>query len=408
MYLLYGMGISNQSIKRYFDQNNINYSVYVDQKGVSFPSLDKVSLVVKSPGIKNDTPFLVYCKEFKVQIVSDIELFYLLNRPKYIIAVSGSNGKTTVTSILGKLLEEEGFLTVGNIGIPVFDYINKEEGKFIVECSSYMLEYTSMFKPNIYVLLNIEKHHLDHHHTFSNYIKAKLKPLKNMTSNDFVVYSRDDVLLNRLLSGYSSKKITNSINDSLMVNIDKLKISGKHNLKNIHTVLKVIEILNININNKIDKIYGIEPLPHRLEKFFVPTYPLTLFINDSKSTNVHSLKVALLDVLSKYQGKNIYLIIGGMKIKQDYHLVQNLLLNLNNVFCFGEAGRCYFEYTSKLNKPYETLHTLLNDFVKINFNKEDVVLFSPGAPSMDEFTSFEVRGTYFKEFLCNIKDKSFD
>lgn len=405
MYLLYGMGISNISIKRYFDLVNIPYRVYCDNNNESF-NLDDVSTVIKSSGIKNDTLLLSLCKQNKIKVISDVELFYKLNRPKYVIAVSGSNGKTTVTSILGELLKEEGYLIGGNIGIPVFDLMDKSNKKYIIECSSYMLEYIDMFKPNIYVLLNIEKHHLDHHLTFVNYLKAKLKPLKNMTSHDYVVYPSDDILLSRILKTYCVNKVGYYDDDNIELDVNKLNLIGNHNILNIKAVFKVLKILDLNNSHKIKALYEIQPLSHRLEKFFVSSYPLVLFINDSKSTNVHSLKVAIEGVSRFYKDKTIHLIVGGMKINQEFSLAKIELSKINNVYCFGCSGKSYYEYTNKKHNWYETLKELLNNFSSLNLTKDDLVLFSPGAPSQDEFKSFEERGIFFKNYFDVRKDKS--
>ena len=178
MYLLYGLGIANSSVRKYFDENNISYKVFEDGKTnyINYDDvLNEINIIIKSPGILNESTLLQQAKKRKIQIITDIELFYNIVQPNFLICVSGSNGKTTVTKMLGNLLADEEFQISGNIGLPLFDYTNHQSKKYIVECSSYMLEYTQLLKPNIYILLNIEKHHLDHHHTFVNYIKAKIK-----------------------------------------------------------------------------------------------------------------------------------------------------------------------------------------------------------------------------------------
>lgn len=420
-YLLYGLGVSNKSVKKYFDKFNIPYKIYYDDDSLYLninKLLDDIDCIIKSPGIPNNTSLIVCAESKKIKIISDLELFYLLNKPKYNIFISGSNGKTTVTSLMGKLLEEIGFKVSGNIGIPLFDnYLSTYN---IIECSSYMLEYINEFKPNIYVLLNIKKHHLDHHYSFKNYIKAKLKPLKKMKEDDVLIYFKDDVILDRVVQVYNVRKLSFSLfdknaecylnnshlylDDKEILDANNLKLLGQDNFCNVMASLLVLKELNVDILNKLDIILNFHPLPHRLEMFFVPNYPLTVFYNDSKSTNIYSLNSAISVICDKYKNKKVILIIGGREIKQDYKIDFYKYNNIFDIYFFGKAGLNYKKSNGFNSNDFPSLEKLLS-FLRIrDFSSDEVVLFSPGAPSMDEFSSFEERGKYFKEYF--IKDKS--
>ncbi len=416
-YLLYGMGIGNQSIKKYFDYHNINYQVYEDNWQIFDYSnlLKNVKLIIKSSGIPNNTHFLLSVKEKNIDVVTDLEFFFQIKEIDKCICVTGSNGKTTVTSLLQEILKEEGYEACGNIGIPIFDKINNQNNKLIIEASSYMLEYVKRFRPNVFIILNIEKHHLDHHHTFINYLKAKIKPLKNMGKDDIVIYQKDNVILERIINCYEMKKYSFSIDDDSsncyyknsfiylnnekVIETDKLNLIGIHNKENVMVALLTLNALNINYQEKINKIYQFKPLSHRLEKVFSNYSSSILFINDSKSTNIHSLEVAIKAIKDEYKNKKFYLIVGGMKINQDYSSLNKYESIFDKIYLYGKAGVEYLKGLAKNHVWYKDLKTLLDNILKEKYENNDIILFSPGAPSYDEFKSFEERGEYFKRIV---------
>lgn len=411
-YLLYGLGLSNQSVRKYFEENKVKYKVYEDGKEENLEGVLKdVTCVVKSPGISNETKLIKLAKKKKVEIITDIELFYTLFKLDYLICVTGSNGKTTVSSLLETILKDDGFICVGNMGKPIFNYYQLKEKKFIVECSSYMLEYIKSFKPNILIITNIEEHHLDHHKTFNNYFLSKTKPLKNMSLDDYVIYPLEDSHLSSVVSLKKVKKRPFNLNGSSsfkyqsdtiffkkekLFSTNNLKVLGQHNITNVLIALMVLECLGIDIKLKIEQLLSFEPLPHRLELFSSCNYPSVLFVNDSKSTNVYSLDSAIETIRKKYLDKKIVLIVGGMKIFQDYQFVKNNILLCERVLCYGMAG---IEFCKVCNNAicFPNLHQLV-DCLKVDLSESnELVLFSPGAPSQDEFSSFEERGQYFKD-----------
>lgn len=411
MIILYGYGISNKSVEKYLINKSLLYQVIEDNDN-SIINYEDVDLIIKSPGIKNDTLFLKMARHYNIKIVTDIEfLYYCLvkeNINNLIISITGSNGKTTTVSILKSVLEE--FYTCGNIGNGLFDNVTLYE-KYLIECSSYMLEYANTFKPHIHCILNLEKHHISHHGSFINYIKAKIKPLKNMNENDLFVYDNDNLLLKRISEVYICKsesfslnKISSScyMNDNVIfyhgnqyLKVDEINIKGLHNYKNIMACIIILKYLKIS-DKQILRIKYFKPLSHRLEIIKTNKYESTIFINDSKSTSPYAMHEAIKFVEKEYPMNNVILLVGGKKENIDYRLFNISSDKISKVYSFGEINN----YVENVNKKFRSLHELLT-FLKQENLKEKVVLFSPGAPSLDEFNSYIERGEYFKSSFLN-------
>jgi len=228
-YLLLGYGISNKSVAKFFDNEKIKYDIYDDSLSNANINVAIYKMVVKSGSISNEHNIIVKCKENNIKVVSDLELFYLFSKSRKIIAITGTNGKSTTCTLLEKMT---GFILAGNIGKPLFDYIYSDK-PIIIEVSSYMSEYIDYFKANIYGFLNIYPNHLDHHHCYEEYKRCKFNLLKNVTDDDFVVYNYDNEDVCNYINSKNCIKVPFSI-----VNIDEgvIKVFGK----------KIIEITNIS------------------------------------------------------------------------------------------------------------------------------------------------------------------
>ena len=260
MYLLLGYGKSNKSIEQYFINNNIYYIIYddiINNKKINNININTITCVIKSNGIKNEHPLLLKAKENNIKIISDLQLFYEITNNKNYVLVTGSNGKTTTVSLLEKCLLNT--ISIGNNGLPFFDYVNDSRNK-ILEVSSFMLEYIDNINFKYNIITNIYPTHLEHHKTYINYIKAKTNFLKNLNKDNYIIYNKDDVLLNRIISNYDLNKITISLYDKnatiylkdnyiyylddKVININNIKLLGEHNIINIMLLLGVI------LNNK--------------------------------------------------------------------------------------------------------------------------------------------------------------
>ena len=177
MFLLLGNGMSNQSIKKYFDCNNINYLIYDDLNMIIDIDYKKIDVIIKSNGIKNNHKVVVEANKKNIPVISDLQFFYSINNESKYTLVTGSNGKTTVVSLLERCLKNT--KSIGNNSLPFFDYINDEKYK-ILEVSSFMLEninYKNNYniKYDYNIITNIYQTHLEHHETFINYVKSKIQ-----------------------------------------------------------------------------------------------------------------------------------------------------------------------------------------------------------------------------------------
>lgn len=408
--LLLGLGISNRSIKKYFDNNNIDYDIY-DQNN-KYSTLD-YDMVIKSNGFKMDYPLLVRAKKENIRITNDLSLF--INKKKNIkncVLVTGSNGKTTTVSILEKCINKG--KAIGNNGLPFFDYIDKDYN-YILEVSSFMLEaaHNVHFKYNI--ITNIFITHLEHHNTFVNYVKSKCSFMKKLNKNDYLIYNYDDKLLRRIVSTYNCKKVSYSLsNKKATIFIDDgfiyylngkimpiahLKLIGDHNLYNI---MASIGLLHNNPNTKenyIDIINDFVAIKHRIELIYDG---LVKIYNDSKSTNYNALRVSL----NCFKEKKVLLIVGGKKRNDDFKLLDKVVECVVEVFAFGENRMTFQNYFESKNikcKTFDSLETLVSKLKDINY--VDVILFSPASTSFDLYNSFEERGEHFTKLIHKLFEK---
>ena len=410
MFLLLGYGISNQSISRYFDYLKINYIIYDDNLNKNEIDFDKVNCIIKSGSVSNNHFIIEEAKIRKIKIISDLELFYNFSKNKKMIVVTGTNGKSTTVSLVKKIIGKDIDLG-GNIGIPLFDFV-KSKKDIVIETSSYMNEYIDKFKAKYYCITNIYPNHLEHHETFEKYVESKIKILKNITKCDYLIYNYDDLLLRRIVSNlecykvpFSKKEKINGVyilknsiylNMRKIIDIHEIRFLGEHNLENVMASIAICYSYGIDqfeIKKGIMKFNGIE---HRLEYLF--TKNNIKVYNDSKSTNFLALKKAL----NSFADKKILLIVGGSIKEDDISILDDSIFNIKKVVVCGENKESLKTYFDKYNiniDVYSSLKDALknkDDFYKYDI---DVILFSPGAPSFDQFKNFEVRGRFFKKTM---------
>ncbi len=407
-YLLLGYGKSNRSLEKFFATKGIYFQIYDDflsenRIEVDFNGFD---CVVKSGGIKNDHWILDIARKLNKEIISDLELFYLYNQEKTFITVTGTNGKTTTVNLLNYLLPE--FDLGGNVGLPLFDYCDSKKN-IIIEASSFMLEYTNSYRSKINVILNIEPNHLDYHLHFSDYLNAKLKLIKNAVSNDYLVYNADDPVLTKAVRSYNLYKIPFSkvkkngifisennvyYKGKLVFKPVNLKLQGEHNLENIAAAIGAVLCYNPQYSD-FSRINAFNPLSHRLE--YLGKIGKIEVYNDSKATNLTALKTSL----ATFKNKKVILICGGKRRRENYGTLDDYLSSLDLVLVNGENKETLLEYfQGKGIKCYVflNLQNLLTE-LKTYLKNQDVLLFSPGAVSYDQFQNFEERGNYFKDFI---------
>jgi UDP-N-acetylmuramoylalanine--D-glutamate ligase len=374
-------------------------------------------VIVKSPGIHYDIPILKKAIKKKIIVISELAFSLKNSKYKKIIAITGTNGKTTTTDLTAKIIKSvyKESIVVGNIGMPLSDKALKTGNitYITMELSSYQLEDTPGFRPNISVLLNITPDHLEYHKTMNAYIKAKQNVLINQRRGDFAILNYDDKICRRISSKvkanliYFSKKALNKgvfyNNGKIVIKVvgkkhfeiePKVNIVGSHNIENILAATAASYVAGVNpedIEKVISKYKGVE---HRIE--FVKTVNGADYYNDSKSTNISSTRVAL-----ESFDKNILIIMGGIGKGFPYFPLRTLVKNkVKAIFLIGEASNKIREDLSGATIFYDcgNMENAVNQIYKIS-TPCDTVLLSPACASFDQFKNFEERGNIFKQLV---------
>lgn len=414
----YTVFASDSGKEKTYSQMKLNKKVKVEFGKHSDKILD-CDFIVKSPGLPSDLPIFKSAKKKNIKILSELDFALKFIKPKSIIAVTGTNGKTTTTTLIYKIIKKQYPNTVvaGNIGFPITSVTEKVNNNtiLVLELSSYQLEDSPDFKPSISVSLNITPDHLKHHKTMKNYIKAKDNVFINQSNKNFAIYNGLDKYIKKEISKTKAKKFgfnslsKNSINykDGKICIKDNnkktefnvnIKIPGRHNIDNILAAVMAAYLSEVKVENIQKVINSFKGVEHRIE--FVKEINGVRYYNDSKGTNVDSTKVAL-----ESFDKNIQLILGGQDKGSPYKPVYNLIKKkVKNIFLIGEATPI-IEKQLKGCVPMYKCETLSNALKKIkNISKSgDIVLFSPACASFDQFNDFEHRGKVFKELVLALK-----
>ncbi len=379
------------------------------------------NLWVVSPGIDKNSKIVKKAKKLNIPIVGEIEFAsWFTNSP--IIAVTGSNGKTTTVNALYEMCQTRRFRAMlgGNVGTPfssnVLDEINQKNQNniHILEISSFQMETIVHFKPNICVFLNISPDHLNRHGTIEKYIKMKLNMAKNLKKDDSIVYNIDDNKLKNSFKNHSSKQFPFSVsipNTTICVNGTKIKdsdgniliskkdiaISGEHNLSNLlaaATVAKLLKVSNKKIASILKSFIGVA---HRLETVSIKKD--IIYINDSKATNLDSVIVALKSIK-----RPIVLLMGGINKGADFRLILPYIrsCHVKVIITYGDAAG---EILSAIGDAVRSIKKVdLNSAVESAQSiatPGDAILLSPGCASFDQFKNFEERGNLFKKLVTN-------
>ncbi|MGL5982920.1 MAG: UDP-N-acetylmuramoyl-L-alanine--D-glutamate ligase [Cetobacterium sp.] len=428
--IVFGAGISGKGSVKTLEK--MGYTVYLiddktaisSEKGIEILETEKIEIFIKSPGVPY-THLVERALKLNVEVIDDIELGYrykMLNAVKgKIIAITGTNGKTTVTSKISELLEVAGFKSkvCGNIGFSFSETIseNPDLDFYVLEASSYQLENIKEFRADIALIVNLSPDHLSRYRDLDHYYDTKFNIGKNQKENDyFLVNTSCNEVLKRI-DRITGKKIfigTTStsfkektyLKDNQMVSDNEfiietnlVSLKGEHNLENILFIVTVAKILKIKTEIIREFLYSTKNLEHRMENFF--KYGEVEFINDSKGTNIDSTKFAV----EAFQ--NPILICGGFDKKLDLTPLEELIKkNVKSVYLIGDISDKIEEGLIKINYPIDKIFNLKNleDVLiklksKIKKNEKETILFSPSTSSFDQFKNFEERGKIFKELV---------
>lgn len=397
----------------------LDAGVMVEAGGHGLLTFRRQDLIVVSPGVPIQTPELVQAKSFNRPVIGELELAsrYLKGN---ILAITGSNGKTTTTTLAGEIMKAAGIPTGigGNIGRPVIDLVeeSREDGWSVLEVSSFQLETTEEFRPRVAVILNITPDHLDRHGTLENYALTKERIFARQTGADFVVLNADNSRAAEAASRAPSQVYWFSRQKSVSVGcwvendwivfrreggevervmpVASIPLKGKHNLENILAAVCSTHLAGASIASIRSAVEAFHAVEHRLEH--VATINGVEYYNDSKATNVDATAKAI----ESFPG-NIHLILGGKDKNSDYSELNALLrLRVKAVYTIGAAAA---KITSHIGGtvpiiPAETMENAVSkagDAAKPG----DIVLLAPACSSFDQFQSYEHRGRVFKELV---------
>ncbi|HEX6594843.1 MAG TPA: UDP-N-acetylmuramoyl-L-alanine--D-glutamate ligase [Bacillota bacterium] len=381
--------------------------------------LDHIELVVKNPGIPYDHPLIKEAEKRELPIITEIELAYHLSACP-MIGITGSNGKTTTTMLITEMLatSNQRVKIAGNIGTVATDVAltTTRDEQMVVELSSFQLLGIRDFRPKIAVLLNIYEAHLDYHQTFLNYQQAKSNLFKNQTSDDYLIYNADQLLVSSIVEKAISKKIPFSIRqreidgtwvtedaiyfkDEKIINRQDIALVGNHNLENIVaaiTVAKLSGATNEAIRKVLQTFSGVK---HRLQ--FVDTINNRLFYNDSKATNVLATEKAL----ASFKQPTI-LLAGGLDRGNSFANLIPFLNHVKAMVVFGETAKKLEETAIQAGIATVEYAKDVEDAVYIAYNlskEDDVILLSPACASWDQYNTFEERGNMFIQAVHTLK-----
>ncbi|MDI6777062.1 MAG: UDP-N-acetylmuramoyl-L-alanine--D-glutamate ligase [Syntrophales bacterium] len=383
-------------------------------------SLSRTDMVIPSPGVPPFNPILSEAVRRKIPILSEIELAWrFLKRP--MIAITGTNGKTTTVTLMGEILKKSGkkVSVVGNIGEPLIGYVEgkQDDDYVVVEVSSFQLQWVQHFHPFIATLLNTTCDHVNYHGTFAAYCQAKERIFENQTAGDLAILNADDPrsesLSKRIAARIRYFSSSSTLPDGMSLHANSLvycgdgkreeyplamvKIPGRHNIENVMAAAIAARECGCSSDNIIRAVEAFRGIPHRIE--FVRDKNGVAFYDDSKGTNVGAVQRAL-----ETFSRPVILLMGGRDKEGDFKFLTSLVKErVKELLLFGEAK--------------ERINTLIGGIVKTaqvatlaeaiemawqHSSAGDVVLLSPGCASFDEFSDYRARGRFFKEVVRSL------
>lgn len=438
-YLIAGLGITGRSIARYLKKRNLSFAFFdtrhtvdnMDSFNSEFPNVDiffqtlpaqlysKLTTVITSPGVALDSPIMAEIKAHNIPIIGDIECL-VQNVRQPIIAITGTNGKSTVTTLVGKMAKQAGLNAAvgGNIGLPVLELLDNSEAYniWVLELSSFQLDTTESLAAVGASILNISADHLDRHHTIENYIGVKKKIYDNAKN---IVYNRDDKLTYPAVKpSFSSatsfglstpktgewgiiqknKTVYLAFGSECLLDVEHMGLKGKYNWLNALAACALADTVGIDHHVMVRVLNSFSGLEHRCQR--VRTLEGVEWINDSKGTNIGATNSAIEGIGSTIEGK-IILIAGGLGKGADFSELKDRVSDyVTTVVLIGRDA-------PKIAEALQTVTIIvqansLSEAITIAQKKAqpgDVVLFSPACASQDMFRDFNHRGEVFTHLV---------
>ena len=415
--LIYGLGKSGLSSYSFLKNNN-EVLVYDDfkinnkldeikKKQIEYKKIKNYDfdLIIISPGIDiNNCKLSKFLSKNKNKIITDLDIFYKCNPNNICITVTGTNGKSTTCKIMNNVLHDQKFDSrlVGNIGNPILDEkkVNKST-IFVIEASSYQLDYSQYFKSKYSVILNISPDHLERHKTLSNYVGAKFKLIKNQSKNGIAFVNNNNILIkkNLIVHNFLSKIIKVNYK-KVQKKINQIKnpyFKSDGNQENLSFIFYISNYLKLDQKKLFNTLENFKGLDYR-QQIIYDSKKLQI-INDSKATSYASSE----SLIKKFI--NVYWIIGGIPKQGDkFKLLKKNCLNIR-AYIFGKH---YKKFKNDLKNKIKinhysnlkvTLDMIFKEFRKDFSDQKKYILFSPAGASFDSFKNFEDRGSYFNKLI---------
>ena len=414
--LIYGLGKSGLSTFKFlknksniflFDDHKIkNKNSDIKKKLIKYKDLTNLQIdqIILSPGIDIDKCKLSkFLKKNKNKIYTDLDVFYSFYKNDC-ITITGTNGKSTTCQLMYEVLSDQNFdvKLVGNIGNPILSVKSvKKKTIFVLEASSYQLEYSKIFKSKYAAILNLSPDHLERHKTLNKYVKAKFKLLKNQSRKNLAFINKNDLLINKELNSnnFKSKIIkvnTKKKHQNFLKKVDNKYFNSQTNIENLSFILEISKKFNLKINLIAQTIRKFNGLKYRQQIIFKRNN--LKIINDSKSTSFSS-SVGLLK-----SNQNIYWILGGIHKKGDKLNLSKKYFSNIKAFIYGKNKKPFSEQLRGkiMYKKFDNLKKALKEIFAIIKKEKFInktILFSPCAASFDSFKNFEDRGLFFNNLI---------
>ena len=416
--LVYGMGMSGQSACKLLHEHGACVSTYDDEEKMSNyfaneknPLEKEYDLIVVSPGIVvRGNPLITHFTMKKTPIISELDLGYIFSNGK-MVGISGTNGKTTVTSLVGqicKLSDRETFVC-GNIGLPLSAIADKTQKDSIIVCevSNFQLELSSYFKADIACMLNLAPDHIDRHGSFEEYARVKRKLIKG--KNQRVVLNFDDNGINKWSltkkTTFFSKNLLNKgvflknnyiyYNKTKILPVSEIPLFGEKNIENVLASVAIAVNLKIKPNVIREAVASFKAPPHRL--MYLGQYNGADVFDDSKATNISST-VCAIDSLGD---RGLVILLGGLNKDFKFDDIFNKGWNFEGILCFGQCGEEIFNCAKRYGYNPQLFPSMKDatNYARENAKTGQKILLSPSCASFDEFASYAVRGEVFKEIM---------
>jgi len=396
----------------------LDHGITVETGGHGERTFRGQDLIVVSPGVPYDAPPLVQARLQGEPVIGEIELA-AENLPGSTIAITGSNGKTTTTTLVGEILAASGLKTLvgGNIGTPAISLVGRANAETVtvLEVSSFQLETIQTFHPKVAVILNVTPDHLDRHRTFDAYVNAKARIFENQQGSDFAVLNEDDETCVKLadvvkapLFWFSRKKevgqgafvsdgrilFRDAHGEAEVLLISEIPLKGAHNVENVLDAVCTAALMGCRPEQIQKAVANFKAVEHRIE--YVATINGVEYYNDSKATNVD----ATIKAVESFP-RNIHLILGGKDKGSPYTVLRDLLHErVKRVYTIGAAAA---KIEAEIHGATEVVHaeTLENALKRAHAVAQpgDIVLLAPACASFDQFKSYEHRGRLFKDVV---------